>query len=180
MKHIILVLLVLVTALTAFGQEQKLTAAQKRKLERQQAEAARALLVEQAVEQGSFYYAGRDMQLRNMDRVMLRAPYDFVEVRPGELTVSLPYFTDQHTMNRTWPLLDFTTKEFTYTATEHKGNFTVKIEAKNVVDRHTVGRANQSRDYELIFLIGGDGSNTMLTIVPNFTGPVTYSGSISL
>lgn len=184
MKRLVLWLLVVGTAtatvFSAAAQNKPLTPAQKRKLERQQQEATRSLRVQQAVAEGDFYFMGRFMQLRSLDRVTLLAPYDFVEVTPELLTVRLPYFTSENTMGGTWPILDFTTDKFSYTVKEHKGAYTVMIEAKDVVDRRTIPGAGQSRSYNLTLVIAGEGTNTTLTIVPNFTGPVTYTGDISL
>ena len=182
MKRIVLWLLaigtVAATALEAPAQEKSLTPAQKRKLERQQAEAARSLEVQQAVAEGSFYFSGREMQIRSLDRIPLRAPYDFVDVQPGRLTVRLPYFTSENTMGGAWPILDFETDQFTYSVKEAKGTYTVSIEAKDVSDRYTIPGAAQSRSYKLVFLFSTSGYNTTLTLTPNFTGPVTYTGDL--
>lgn len=184
MKRFVLWLLVVgmatATAFSATEQDKPLTPAQKRKLERQQLEATRSLAVQQAVAAGDFYFMGRDMQLRSLDRFSLRAPYDFVSVKPGLLTVRLPYYTSEHTMGNTWPILDFETKEFTYTVKEQAGVYTVRIDAKDVNDRYTIPTSGQSRSYQLIFTIAGSGSNTMLSVTPNFTGPVTYTGDLTL
>lgn len=180
MKRIILGLLLVATVCSAFGQEKKMTPAQKRKLERQQAEANYELVVQEAVMAGDFYFMGNEMQLHSLEKVRLRAPYDFVEVRPKMLTVRLPYFTSAHTMGGTWPLLDFQTDTFSYTVKEKKGTYYVAIEAQEVSDRHTIARSNQSRSYRINFVIPRNGNYTQLTITPNFTGSVTYSGQLGL
>lgn len=178
---IIAMLATSLTAVVAQTNEKELTAAQKRKMEQKALDEQYNVRLRAALEAGTFYFRGYEMQTKSLKKYMLRAPYNYVEMSQGLITVQLPYFTSVNTMNNTPAILDFDSKNFTYTVSERKGTYTVVVEVKDVDNTYTTTRKSQSGAYRLVFMIsGGRNSLSSLSITPNFTSTISYTGYVEL
>lgn len=182
MKKIITTVLLAIMLIGVAVSQEVLSPAQQRKAERAKQQEIEKQQLELAMANKTFYFRGQSMQIRNLDRYYLRAPYNYVDLQPGYLRVQLPYFTSQYTMNNTPMILDFESDKFTCSVDERRGIYTVTIEVLEVKNTYTTTRKSQSGAYRLVFSIGkgGAGSNSMLSLTPNFTGTITYTGDLEL
>ncbi|MEG0656519.1 MAG: DUF4251 domain-containing protein [Mucinivorans sp.] len=193
MKKILLVTTIIIATIATIGagaalsltsqsqerQENKQNKAQQRKTKRALNDSLLMNRIRTTLENQTFYFDGTYMQTRGLDRYMLRAPYNYVELKDDYLRVQLPYFTSVNTMGNSPSIIDFESTNFTYQVTELRAGFTVVINVKEVTDTYR-SRANQSGAYRLVLQISCSGSSTgsNLALTPNFTSTINYSGSV--
>ncbi|MEG0724445.1 MAG: DUF4251 domain-containing protein [Mucinivorans sp.] len=180
MKKIILTFVALLIAITTIQvQAQKTTPAQKRKIERAIADSINQVNVRWAVENKDLYFDGIDMQIKNLDRYSLRAPYNMVEVDGDFIRVRLPYFTSVNLMGNNPAILDFESSNIKYSYTERNGVYIVKIDIREAKNTAMSTRRSPSDGYTLTLTISGSGNSSVdLALTPNFTSTIFYRGRL--
>lgn len=159
--------------------EKPLSKSAQRKIERQKENAQYAERMEQALANGQVYFLGQQMQIKNLDRYPLRAPYNYVDIQPGYVRVQLPYFTSVNTMGNAPMIIDFESDNFEYKFDKKKDTYIVTLSIRDVKNTYNMPNKLQGGGYRLVFTIPSsiDGT-TMLNLSPGFTAPIIYTGTM--
>lgn len=173
-KIFTVLLLVVAFSANSFAQSRK----EIRKAERAAREAAYVASMTEAVRSASFSFSADYLSSGAAQRVPITRGYRTVNVAPDLLNVKLPYFTTSKAIGSP-RLIDFQTSDYTYSFDNEKGTFHVNIKVDNINNNQS-SRNPQSGTFLLHFMIVASTGSATLTITPNFTAPITYTGAILL
>lgn len=171
-KILTILLLAVVSTANSFAQNRK----EIRKAERAAREAIYIASMTEAIESASFSFSADYLSSGAAQRVPITRGYRTVNVMPDLLNVKLPYFTTSKAIGSP-RVIDFQTSDYTYSFDNQKGVFHVNIKVDNINNNQS-SRNPQSGTFLLHFTIVASSGSATLTITPNFTAPITYTGAI--
>lgn len=175
-KLTLIALLVLLTATTAFAQSK---AKERREARLKANEKEYNAVLVKAIEQSSFSFTAEYWSLNIGENYPITGPYQLFFINGKELRVLLPYTSSSQPSAVTPQSFDFSTTDFTYKVTITKsGMYKVNIVANNVINNQAYDKT-QNHKYVFNFEISAVTGRSFLTITPNYSAPITYTGSTS-
>ncbi len=172
----LVVLLIVTGGQLVQAQNSRSMARQQRREQRQEAEAAFAAKLIIALKAKDFNYTANSIAYSlypTLQNMQLNQYYG-ITLTPSQIIVNLPLygsnnFNFEPTLNRR---LYFTASQYNYSISQIKGN-------SYLVNIHVTDPWNMNT-YILTLNTTGSGNGVSMSVSTPFTGPVTYSGNITL
>lgn len=176
MKKLILSMMLL--AIVGVATAQNYSEKSYREAKRAERNAAYAQKLKAAVVGQSFTINVDYMQADMYGSVPIFAPDNYMTIYPSFLEIDLPY-RSYFSVVETPKILNITSDQYTYVAKETNNAFIVTFTITNVINGASMS-AFQSTSYAVHINISKTSGSATITITPNMSSAVTYTGTLMI